>query len=159
MRDLFGSILFLSLKQRINMGEVWKYPLTQVPLSIVNVDGSMNKAHKAKLLQELKSCVASIKPASIDIMIFLHLLVDPPSTFGSIARYILGHICSLTLREVHFALDKHCDSFWFILLLITLQLKIVKGMPDHLIDQIPTQYWIVPKKACWLASCSLQWPF
>ena len=71
----------------------------------------MNKAHKAKLLQELKSRVASIKPASIDIMIFLHLLVDPPSTFGSVAWYILGRICSVTHREVYFALDKHCDSF------------------------------------------------
>ena len=34
MRDLFGSILFLSLEQRIDMGEVLKYPLTQVPLSL-----------------------------------------------------------------------------------------------------------------------------
>ena len=37
MRDLFGSILFLSLKQRIVMGEVLKYPLTQVTLSLANV--------------------------------------------------------------------------------------------------------------------------
>ena len=94
MRDLSGSVLFLSLKQKIDMGEVLKYPLTQVPLSLANVDGSMKKTPKAKLLQELESRVVSLKPASIDVMIdamfFLHLLVDPSSKFGSIAPYILG---------------------------------------------------------------------
>ena len=111
MRDLSGSVLFLSLKQKIDMGEVLKYPLTQVPLSLANVDGSMKKTPKAKLLQQLESRVVSLKPASIDVMIidamfFLHLLVDPPSTFGSIARYILGCICSTTSREIHFVFDK-----------------------------------------------------
>ena len=42
----------------------------------------------------------------IDAMFFLHLLVDPPSTFGSIGRYILGCICSTTSREIHFVFDK-----------------------------------------------------
>ena len=68
----------------------------------------MKKSPEAK---ELESRDVSLKPASIDVMIinamfFLHLLVDPPSTFGSIARYILGCICSTTSREIHFVLDK-----------------------------------------------------
>ena len=117
VKDLFGSVLFLSLslslslKQRIDMGEILKYPLTQVPLSLTNFDGSIKKIPKAKLLKELESRVASVKRASIDLMIidamfFLNLLVDPPSTFGSIARYMLGCICSTTSREIHFVLDK-----------------------------------------------------
>ena len=69
MRDLLGSILFLSLKQRIEMEEVLKYPPTKVPLSLANVDGSMKKTARAKLLQELESRVVSLKPASIDVMI------------------------------------------------------------------------------------------
>ena len=70
MRGLFGSILFVSFKQRIDVGEVLKYPLTQVPLFLANVDGSMRKkTPKAKLLQELESRVASVKPASIDVLI------------------------------------------------------------------------------------------
>ena len=101
----------VSLKQRIDMGEVLKYPLTQVPLSLTNFDVSIKKIPKAKLLKELESRVASVKPASIDVMIidamfFLNLLVDPPSTFGSIARHILGCICSTTSREIHFVFDK-----------------------------------------------------
>ena len=103
--------LSLSLKQRIDMGEVLKYPLTQVPLSLTNFNGSIKKILKAKLLKELESRVASVKPASIDVMIidamfFFNLLVDSPSTFGSIARYILGCICSTTSREIHFVFDK-----------------------------------------------------
>ena len=75
---------YLSHKQRIGMGVVLKYPLTQVLLYFANVDESI----KAKLLQERGSRVASIEPASIDVMIidamfFLHLLVDPPSTLSS----------------------------------------------------------------------------
>ena len=110
-RDLFGSILFLSLKQKIGMGEVLKYPLTQVPLYFANADGSMKKIPKAKLLQELQSHVTSDKLASIDAMIidamfFLYLLVDPPSTLGSIALYILGPIYSTMSRDIHFGFDK-----------------------------------------------------
>ena len=81
-RDLFGSILFLSLKQTIDMGEVLKYLLTQVPLSASNVEGSMGRTSKSKLLQELESRVAFVKSVS---MFFLHLLVDPSFAFGSVA--------------------------------------------------------------------------
>ena len=66
MRDLFRYTLFLSLKQRIDTGEVLKHSLTQVTLFLENVD---EKTPKAKLLQELESHVASVKPASIDVMI------------------------------------------------------------------------------------------
>ena len=37
VRDLFGSILYHSLKQEIDMAEVLKYPLTPVPLSLSTV--------------------------------------------------------------------------------------------------------------------------
>ena len=82
MRGLFGSIFFLSLKQTIDMGEVLKYLLTQVPLSPANVEGSMGRTSKSKLLQELESRVAFVKSVS---MFFLHLLVDPSFAFGSVA--------------------------------------------------------------------------
>ena len=72
MRDLFGSTLFLSLKQRTLqvLIKVWK-----------------KKTPTAKLLQELVPGVASVKPARIDVVIidgkfFLHLLVDPPSALA-----------------------------------------------------------------------------
>ena len=48
---------------------VIKYPLTQVLLYFVNVDGGMKKTAKAKLFEELESRVASVKLARIDVMI------------------------------------------------------------------------------------------
>ena len=65
------------------MGEVLKYPLSQVLLSLANLDGSMTKNTQSKLLQALELRVAFVKPASrdamiIDTMFFLHLLVDLP---------------------------------------------------------------------------------
>ena len=43
IRDLFGSILFLSLERKADMAEVLSYPLTPVPLSLSHVDGAMLK--------------------------------------------------------------------------------------------------------------------
>ena len=52
----------------------------------------------------------------INAKFFLHLLVDPPFTFGSVAWHILGRICLTTRRKIHFAFDKiihpsikHCE--------------------------------------------------
>ena len=66
MRDLFGSTLFLCLKQRTS----------QILITPT-----------AKLLQELVPGVASVKTARIDVVIidgkfFLHLLVNPSSAFA-----------------------------------------------------------------------------
>ena len=46
----------------------------------------------------------------IDAMCFLHLLVNPPSSFGSIAQYVLGRIFSTTSCEIHFVFDKIIHS-------------------------------------------------
>ena len=42
VRYLFGSILCLSMQQKIDRAEVLKYPLTPVPLCLSHVDGSVN---------------------------------------------------------------------------------------------------------------------
>ena len=73
----------------------------------------------------------------IDAMFFLDLLVDPPSPFGLIARYILGRIWSTTSRDIRFDFDK------------TIHPSIKdceKEMLDQLIDQIPTALLNRPKK-------------
>ena len=45
-RDLFGSMLYNSLEKRIDMAEVFTYPLTPIPLSLGHVDGTMQKTPK-----------------------------------------------------------------------------------------------------------------
>ena len=46
IRDLFSSILFLSLERKVDMAEVLSYPLTPVPLSLNRVDDTMLKTKK-----------------------------------------------------------------------------------------------------------------
>ena len=50
IRNLFCSILCLSMQGKIDMAEVLKYPLTPVPLCLSHVDGSVNSTPKSNLL-------------------------------------------------------------------------------------------------------------
>ena len=110
-RDLFGSILFHALQAEVDMEQVLKYPLTPVPLSISHVDGTMQKTPKSKLLQELEKRVESSTPTKIDVtvidaMFFLHLLHDPPPTFGGVASHVLRQVCRQKGSEIHLVFDK-----------------------------------------------------
>ena len=112
VRDLFGSVLFLSLQRKVDMEEVFCYPLTSVPLSLCYTDGTILKSPKAKLLTELESRVKSEAPTKIDAavvdgMFFLHLLVDPPKTFKQIAIYLLRKMFnSFNCKNIHLVFNK-----------------------------------------------------
>ena len=54
IRDLFGSILNISLEKKIDMGEVLSYPLTSIPLSLSHADGSIHKTPKSAILIHLE---------------------------------------------------------------------------------------------------------
>ena len=93
LRDLLGSILYLSLQRKVDMREVLRYPLTPVPLSLCHIDGSMQKSPKSMLLKFLDSKIVSRSPTSInvtiiDVMFFLHLHNNLPVTFGGVAQYL-----------------------------------------------------------------------
>ena len=93
IRDLFGSILCLSMQQKIDMAEVLKYPLTPVPLCLSHVDGSVNSTPKSNLLNYIDSQFVTVPPSSIDATIIdatflLCLQINTPDTFGRIARSV-----------------------------------------------------------------------
>ena len=69
IRDLFGSILCLSMQQKIDMAEVLKYLLTLVPLYLSHVGGSVNSTPKSNLLSYINSQFVAVPPSSIDITI------------------------------------------------------------------------------------------
>ena len=97
VRDLFGSLLCLSLQEKIDMAEVLSYPLTPVPLSLSYSDGSMLSSPKSNLMKYLETFAVSETPevvheTIIDAMFFLRLHVNLPNTFEALARYILGRI-------------------------------------------------------------------
>ena len=111
VRDLFGSILYLSLQKKIDIAEVLKYPLTPVPLSLSHVDGTMQKTPKSTLMKHLESRVKSTAPISVDVtvidaMFFLHLQLNLPVTFGAIALCLLRRLINSKGNIVHFVADK-----------------------------------------------------
>ena len=65
IRDLLGSILCMSMQQKIDMAKVLKYPLTPVPLCLSHVDSSVNSTPKSNLLNYIDSQFVAVPPSSI----------------------------------------------------------------------------------------------
>ena len=111
VRDLFGSLLCLSLEEKIDMSEVLSFPLTTFPLSLCHSDGSMLSSPKSNLTKYLETFSVTGSPkivheTIIDAMFFLRLHVNLPHTFESLARYILARIVSCEGDTIHFVCDK-----------------------------------------------------
>ena len=107
VRDLFGSILCLSLEKKVDMAEV----LTPVPLALSHADGTMQKTPKSALLKHLESKIESTSATTIDVtivdaMFFLHLQGNLPATFGGVAGGLLSRLVQLQGKEIHFVCDK-----------------------------------------------------
>ena len=81
IKKLFSSILFLSLKRKVDMAAVLSYPLTPVPLSLSHVDGTMLKTKKSTLTSGLKMKVITAPPDTVNETVthasfFLYLQYD-----------------------------------------------------------------------------------
>ena len=93
------------------MNEVVSYPLTPVPLSLSHVDGSMKNTPKSKLMKYLELLAATDPPKTvdasiIDVMFFLRLDPNLPSTFDGVVRYLLDRISEFEGHILHFVCDK-----------------------------------------------------
>jgi hypothetical protein len=69
MRDLFGSLLHISLEKKVDLEEVLKYPLTPLPLSLCHMDGTMLQSPKSALLKYLEVQTQSQPPTEVDVTI------------------------------------------------------------------------------------------
>ena len=81
IKKLFSSILFLSLKRKVDMAAVLSYPLTPVPLSLSHVDSTMLKTKKSTLTSGLKMKVVTGPPDTVNETVihasfFLYLQYD-----------------------------------------------------------------------------------
>ena len=99
------------MQQKIAMAEVLKYPLTPVLLCLSHVDGSVNLTPKSNLLNYIDLQFVTVPPSSIDATIidaafFLQLQINPPDTFGGIARSILNQIMRYSGNIIHFIANK-----------------------------------------------------
>ena len=111
-RDLFGNLLYLSSKEELDLQKVFEYPLTPVPLSLGSVDGCMNSTNKAILQHRIEEIAGSkTEPEKTDITLvdasfFLYQVINPPLTYGEIAKDILSRLCRMS-HNVHFIMDQY----------------------------------------------------
>ena len=111
LRDIFESILFLSLQRKVDMAEVLAYPLTPVPLALSHVNASMLTIEKSLLMRNIEERVTTIPPfvtdqTVIDASFFLYLQKDLPVMFGKIAIILLRKIMAFDRNTIHFVTDK-----------------------------------------------------
>ena len=75
MCDLFGSLLEVTVKKRVDIREVLAYPLMPLPLPLCHVDGSLLHSSNAALSHHLKSKIAT-SCNNVDALFFMHLQVN-----------------------------------------------------------------------------------
>ena len=99
-RNLFGRLLYLSYKKKIDMQTIFGYTLTAVPLSLASFDGIKQSTNKAVLAEHLEKKTCSNTPAYddfdttiFDAMFILQSLTNLPATFGDIANVVLLILC------------------------------------------------------------------
>ena len=97
IRDIFSSILWIYLQKKIDMGEILKYPLTPIPLSLYYIEGTKMSTPKVALIHHLESYVITKEPRSIDISItdaifLLYIYKNLPGKFGGESKYLLKKI-------------------------------------------------------------------
>ncbi len=111
-KDLFGRLLYLAVTAQVDLLTVFSYPLTPVPFSLGNIDGSMSSTAKAALLKKLESKIDSSPPETVDVMVIdamfiIRSLTNLPPTFKGIAQNILSIVCRTSAKEVHLVTDRY----------------------------------------------------
>ena len=108
-----GLFVNLYKKEKVDMAEVLRYPLTPLPLSLCHTDGRMQSTPKSALLNEIEARVACVLTEYIDVIIvdgvffFLHLFIDLLSTMGQTVTVILKKTCSSCNSDtIHLVFDK-----------------------------------------------------
>lgn len=96
-RDLFGRLLPLSLDAQINLEKMLRFPITQIPLSLCHIDGSINKTVKSVLVKVLEQQSEDMEqpPSNVDMVIIdgfflLNTISDMPRTFGDVSKKLLA---------------------------------------------------------------------
>jgi hypothetical protein len=111
-RDMCGKLLMLSMKNKIHMKLVFKFPLSIVPLVFGQTDGTMNQhTPKATLIHAIAGKSATHPPRHIDAYVidgffFLHLFASVlPGIYQDIVRFLLVKLINFPAKEIHLVFD------------------------------------------------------
>lgn len=111
-RDVFGRLLYVSLKNKIDLEKALSYPLAPIPFSLCHTNGTICKTPKSVIINELLEYQTEIvNPPEADIHLvdgfyLLHTLKNLPNRYGKISMHILK-ILTYNRKEVHIIFDKY----------------------------------------------------
>lgn len=108
-RDLFGRLLAISMTENPDIQKILSYPITSVPMSMCQMDGTICKTRKSVFLDCIEDGTV---PTHCDIEIidgfyFLHLVKVLPQTFGKIAKLVLQKLTNTGATEIHLIFDQY----------------------------------------------------
>ncbi|GBP29533.1 hypothetical protein EVAR_93330_1 [Eumeta japonica] len=112
-RDIFGRLLAIAIKQKVNIGYCLSFPLAPIPPALFSCSGDMLKTDKSTLSKQLTSQIDSENPDKVDIEIidgFYYMYqigATLPQTFGKLAELILIKLCAKKAKEVHIVFDRY----------------------------------------------------
>lgn len=124
-RDILARMLMIAQEKGLNLKDTLKYPLSSMPNTLANFDGSMVKTTKAALLHELEKLTQVDTSSSdlvishdsvviIDAMVLIQQQRHIPETFGDFATSILKQILSFGKRymakRIDFVTDRYKDA-------------------------------------------------
>lgn len=110
-RDMFGRLLMLSLKNKIDIAVVFQYPLTPVPLVFGQTDGTVNSTSKSTLIKSVVGTTTFEEPKNIDAYVvdgffLLHLYASHlPLIYEDIIRFLLVKLCNFKAKDIHLVFD------------------------------------------------------
>lgn len=119
-RDSFILMMVvISERTMFHLQYVLNYPITDVPLSIAQSDGSRVTTaksvllHKPKALQEGVHILSHIDVTVIDGELLKHFYlsaIGSISSYGKLARQLLGNVCRFVGQEGHVLFDKYLTT-------------------------------------------------
>lgn len=106
-RNLLGRLLYLANKSKLDLANVFQYPLTPIPLSMGNIDGAKGKSGKSKLMPKIENGHKSDIPIRVDVgiydaMFLIRRLINYDCTYGDLAKTLLKTICTSSANYILF---------------------------------------------------------
>lgn len=115
---VIGRLLLLAIERKVNLQSILKFPLTTVPYTLAQYDGTINLCNPSKDLSSLlQNEQSSIHKDDLDIHIeiingkdYILNLREAPNTYGKLALFILKRVCQSRAHEVHIFWEKFTDK-------------------------------------------------
>lgn len=117
-RNIISRILCIAQENKIDLVNIFSYPLTNTPHSLTHSDGSIYcNTKKGELIDLLQVKIKEeyIPPSNIGIEIIngfdlLNSINEYPHKYGKIADFILSRLCETDATEIYLIFDKFQSS-------------------------------------------------